>query len=143
MNNCTFDTPFQNRINNYSGALLSYDPFSGIKSEGLQISESLRERLLNEGNKYLTEPYAPIYASDYMQFVRTGNRSDFEQKYFSRRHRLCALVTALLFEDNEEFLNEIIDGIYCISASSPQAFPNRNSLTPIFPAFAAQSEKLI
>ncbi len=127
MNNCTFDTPFQNRINNYSGALLSYDPFSGIKSEGLQISNDIRDRLINEGRKYLAEPYAPIYASDYMQFVRTGNRSDFEQKYFSRRHRLCALVTALLVEDNEEFLNEIIDGIYCISEESTWVLPAHNS----------------
>ncbi len=127
MNNCTFDTPFQDRIKEYNGAVRSYDPFPKKNLQELLIPESLRKRLLSEGKEYLAKPYAQICASDYMQFVRTGNRSDFEQKYFSRRHRLCALVTAILVEENEEFLDEIIDGIFCISEESTWVLPAHNS----------------
>ena len=121
------DTIFQNYLCTYNGILYSYDPFSEIRADGLKIPESLRERLINEGRKYLDEPYAPLYAHDYMTFVRTGNRSDFEQKYFYRRHHLCAVVTAYLTDKSEDLLNDIIDGIYIISEESTWALPAHNS----------------
>ena len=121
------DTIFQKYLCTYNGILHSYDPFSEIRSDGLKIPESLREHLLNEGRKYLEEPYAPLYAHDYMAFVRIGNRSDFEQKYFSRRHHLCAVVTAYLTDKSEDLLNDIIDGIYCIGEESTWALPAHNS----------------
>ena len=121
------DTIFQKYLCTYNGILRSYDPFSEIRADGLKIPESLRERLLNEGRKYLDEPYAPLYAHDYMAFVRTGNRSDFEQKYFSRRHHLCAVVTAYLADGSDDLLNDIIDGIYCIGEESTWALPAHNS----------------
>ena len=121
------DTFFQKYLCTYNGILHSYDPFSEIIANGLQIPEALRERMINEGRKYLKEPYAPLYAHDHMAFVRTGNRSEFEQKYFSRRHHLCAAVTAYLAEESEEFLNDIIDGIYCISEESSWVLPAHNS----------------
>ena len=127
MNSGVRDMTFQKIINDFNGALHPYDPFSKIRSEGLQVPDRLRERLLNEGRKYLSEPYAPIYAHDYMQFIRTGNRSEFEQKYFSRRHHLGAVVTAYLTEESEDFLNNIIDGIYCIGEESTWALPAHNS----------------
>lgn len=127
MTKSAIDTPFQNRILEYSGPLHSYDPFPNIYSEGLKISDRVRDILLQEGRAYLTESYAPIYASDYMQFSLTGNRSDFEAKYFSRRHRLCGLVTAYLADDKEEFLTEIIDGIYCIGEESTWVLPAHNT----------------
>ncbi len=121
------DTIFQKYLCTYNGILHSYDPFSEIRADGLQMPESLRERLLNEGRKYLVEPYAPLYAHDYMAFVRIGNRSDFEQKYFSRRHHLCAVVTAYITDKSEDLLNDIIDGIYCIGEESTWALPAHNS----------------
>ena len=127
MQNSAFDTPFQNIMQSFDEQIHSYDPFANMIAEGLSLPDKLRNRLINEGSEYLAGSYEPIYARDYMQFVRTGDRSDFEEKYFSRRHRLCALVTAELAEGKGRFLDDIIDGIYLIGEESTWVLPAHNT----------------
>ncbi len=127
MKNNEFETPFQNRLKAFDRKTVSYDPFPGIRSEGLQISADLRERLIKDGKEYLSKPYAQILARDYMDFVRTGDRAAFEEKYFSRRHRLNALITAELAGTDIGFLDDIIDGIYYILEESTWVLPAHNT----------------
>ena len=151
-----FDTPFQNCIRSFHGPVRSYDPFPGILTSGLQTPDPLRERLIRDGESYLHKPYSQISAGDYMQFVRTGNRSDFESLYFSRRFQLCSLITAELAEDKDRFIEDIINGIYCICSEISWVLPAHNtyirdtpqlilpdSKRPVLDLFACESAALL
>lgn len=49
------------------------------------VGAGYRKELAKEGEKWLGYEFSPIYATDYMEFCRTGNRSRFEEKLFKRR----------------------------------------------------------
>ena len=58
------------------------------------IPQDYRRQLEEEGEKWLNYRFLPIYATDFMEFCRTGNRSRYEEKLFLRRTALNALVLA-------------------------------------------------
>ncbi len=127
MHNSKFETPFLDRIGSFDRSVHSYDPFHSIKDNGLHIPEVLHKRLISDGEAYLHTSYETISAVDYMQFVRTGDRSAFEALYFARRFRLCTLVTAELAMREGKFIDDIINGIYCISEEISWALPAHNT----------------
>ena len=122
-----YDTPFQNNFKSFSGPLSAYDPFPGVRDRSFHIPDRLREDLIKAGEENLPGSYEAITARDYMSFVRTGDRSAYEEKYFSRRHRLNALITAETAEGNGRFLDDIIDGIYIICEESTWVLPAHNT----------------
>ncbi len=127
MNASGSKTLFQDCIRTFNRPVSSYDPFPEIRTQGLQISGRLREYLADDGKSYLNGPYAQISAQDYMLFVRTGDRQAYEDKYFSRRHRLCAAVTAELASESSGTIDDIINGIYCISEETSWVLPAHNT----------------
>jgi len=67
------------------------------------ISEELRNK-----------PWPELRASDFMDFVREGNRVNYEKPFFARRRNLSLLVIAECMEHRGRFLDEIINGIWHI-----------------------------
>ncbi len=122
-----YETPFGNCIRSFDGPVIGYDPFPQIQAGGIDRSSPVRDLLLADGDKYLRLPYPVITANDYMRFVRTGDREEFEKKFFSRRHKLCALVAAELADGTGKYLGEIIDGIYCICEETTWVLPAHNT----------------
>ena len=53
-------------------------------------------------------------ASVFLDFVETGNRTNFELISFSRRNALASLVIGELVENKGRFLDDIVDGIWSI-----------------------------
>ena len=74
----------------------------------------------------LDEPYPQLCASMYMQFVRNGNRSNYEALYFRRRSMLTTFVMAELYEGKGRFVDRIIDGIWFIMEESSWIIPAHN-----------------
>ncbi|MCI8949803.1 MAG: heparinase [Lachnospiraceae bacterium] len=91
------------------------------------IPESYREQLVKEGEKWLGYQFLPIYATDFMEFSRTGNRSSYESKLFQRRTVLNALVLAECVQHQGRFLDEIINGIFVICEESAWQLPAHNT----------------
>ena len=60
------------------------------------------------GESFLKFPYPSLTATDYMDFTRTGNRSRYEEKYFTKRRALDALALAECVEDKGRFLGDIV-----------------------------------
>ncbi len=79
------------------------------------------------GNSHLHYAYPPILASDFLDFTKTGNRVRYEDKYFARRRALDALVLAQCLEEQENYLNDIVNGIFCICEESGWQLPAHNS----------------
>lgn len=91
------------------------------------IPLSIRETLISLAEDYMKESYPQILSSDYMLFSKTGNRTDFEDIYFKRRHMLNAFILAELSECKGRFLSNITDGIMLICEESGWQLPPHNS----------------
>lgn len=112
-----------------SGVLRDFFPFPPAADRNAyeQLPAELKNELVNEGEACLGCQYAPLYATDYMAFKRTGNRVDFEALYFARRYDLNSLVMAECVEGSGRFLDRIVDGIFLLCEESGWQLPPHNS----------------
>ncbi len=112
--------------------------------------------LIKEGERYLDFDYPVITATTYMNFLKTGNRVDFEDLYFRRRYALNALVLAECVENKGRFLDDIINGIFLLCEESGWQLPPHNSYsrnstqellpdstTPLLDLFACETAALL
>lgn len=91
------------------------------------LPEDLKARLISQGEKYLCYPYPPIRATDFMAFLRTGNRVNYEAMYFERRYGLNSLTAAECVENKGRFLDDIINGVFALCEESGWQLPPHNS----------------
>lgn len=99
------------------------------------LSESLKERLVEQGEVYLNYSFLPLHATDFMSFCRTGNRVDYERKLFDRRIALNSLILAECIEDNGRFLDDIVNAIFLICGEAAWQLPAHNSYIRDTPQF--------
>ena len=113
----------------YSGDFREFAPFprAGHPDGYETLSPDLRKRILEEGESFLGYRYPAIYATNFMNFQRTGNRVLYEDLYFARRHALCALVTAECVERKGRFTADIVNGIFILCEESGWQLPPHNS----------------
>lgn len=79
-----------------------------------KVAEEDRAELLNVAAQYVSIPYPACTATQFLSFVRTGSRSDYEQPYFARRRKLMAAVLHGCLTGTTEQLDEVVDGLWCI-----------------------------
>lgn len=120
---------FSTAAGSYRGKLQSFTPYpKGADREAYrQLPLSLKEEIIMEAESFLDYSFPPIKATDFMQFKRTGNRVDFENLYFTRRHALNALVLGECVEHEGRFLDGIINGIFSLCEESGWVLPPHNS----------------
>ena len=108
---------------------VSFSPFPSAAARDLyeNLPAELTGGLIRQGENYLNYSYPAIKAVDYMAFRRTGNRTDYETLYFSRRHALGILVTAECVEHKGRFLDDIINGIFVLCEESGWQLPAHNT----------------
>ncbi|MBQ7678297.1 MAG: heparinase II/III family protein [Butyrivibrio sp.] len=122
--------------------------------DGLDVA--LRKELIEEGVRQQALPWSTILLSDYRAFCRTGDRAAFEEKQFSRRIKLSALVMAECTEHQGRFLDDILDGMYLIMGEDSWCLPAHNSYErdhpqeplpdvtrPVVDLFAAESAAVL
>ena len=138
--------------------LPDYRPFPPAKErtawQGLPLRA--KQRFLQAGEAALQTPIAPLPLSLWLDFTHTGRRTPWEAAYFSRRARLCALVSAECVEHEGRFLNEIADTVWALCEESAWQLPAHNSYIrdtpqlplpdttrPIVDLFAAETGALL
>ena len=92
-----------------------------------RLPQQKREELIREGEKYLNQSWPVLPATAFIAIVRSGNRKDYEDLYFARREALTALALAEAAEGKGRFLDDIMNGIFCICEESGWAIPAHNS----------------
>lgn len=92
-----------------------------------EVPKSYREQLIREGENWLDYQFPPIYATDFMEFCRTGNRSGYESKLFQKRTVLNALVLAECAQYQGRFLDGVLNGIVAICEESAWQLPAHNT----------------
>ncbi len=92
---------------------------AGKSERGRKVVESI----IADAEKILQEPVPQLSAELFMRFLREGNRIDYENVYFQRRHNLDKLVLAECFEYKGRFLDKIIDYIWDITGEHTWVLP--------------------
>ena len=93
-----------------------------------ELSEESKQRLLATNDEFGKIPFPTLSASLFMEFSRVGNRTNYEQLYFTKRKALNAAVLVECSEHKQNHLDRIIDGIYSICEESAWQLPAHNSL---------------
>ncbi|ANM21152.1 heparinase II/III-like protein (plasmid) [Rhizobium sp. N541] len=120
------------------------------------VPPATRDLVVREAEATLARPWPLILASDYRQYTETGNRSRFEELYFTRRRMLNNLVLGELVEAGGRFLSAIVDGIFLIAEESGWQLPAHNAYErsgarlplpdnsqPVIDLFAAETAALL
>ncbi len=138
--------------------LPDYHPFppASERAAWAALPQRVKDRFLTAGEAELATPITPLPLSLWMDFLRTGQRTPWENAYFSRRARLCALVCAECVEHQGRFLNALMDTVWAICEESAWQLPAHNSYIrdtpqlplpdtsrPIVDLFAAETGELL
>jgi len=120
-------------VESLAGSLISLDefrPFPRASDRGpweeLKRSELNARRaayLTGVAEELILQPWPLLPASLFAEYMRTGNRSNYEEKYFRRRQNLAALVLAECMEYKGRCLDAIIDGLLCILEETTWSIP--------------------
>lgn len=104
-----------------------FSPATQFSPKNELITSKAKQYLLKEAENYKDFSFPYISASMFMNFKRTGNRTDFEEIYFKKRRVLNALVLGEYIEQNGRYMDDIINGIFSICEESAWQLPAHNS----------------
>ncbi len=120
---------------NACGHILPIDEFKlfADREKGLSINPEYYPAIIAEGEKLLNTEFPVLLATQYMMFCETGNRSQFESRYFPRRDGLLALTLAEYVEGKGRFIDKIIDLSWMIMEETSWVLPahNRSKQNPV------------
>ena len=117
------------RLSYLPNTLPDYRPFAPAADRAVWegLPQPVRTRFLKAGEEALPRPIAALPLSLWRDFLRTGQRTPWEDAYFSRRTRLCALVCAECVEHEGRFLDAIADTVWAVCEESAWQLPAHNS----------------
>ena len=131
-------------------------PPAAGRAEWGQLPSSARSRLLAAGEAEAARPLAPLPLTLWLDFIRTGQRAEWEAACFSRRARLCALAAAECVEYRGRFLDGIAGAVWAICEESAWQLPAHNAYVrdtpqlplpdtarPLIDLFAAEAGALL
>jgi hypothetical protein len=101
---------------NPAALLASWKPYptAAEREPWNTVPAAARAAIVKEGESVLGQPYAPLPASLFLEYARTGNRSHWEAVQFGRRAHLRSAVLAECVEGKGRFLDDIANGIWAI-----------------------------
>ncbi|MFO7635632.1 MAG: hypothetical protein R6W76_24000, partial [Caldilinea sp.] len=118
------------------------------------LPATVRTAHIGRGAEALGYAWPALPATRYLEFARIGNRSNFEELHFDRRHTLETLVLAECMEAQGRFLDDIVNGVWTICEETSWCLPAHirvqragNTLPdvtePIVDLFAAETSALL
>ncbi len=82
------------------------------------IPAAMREEILAAAREQLDVPYPPLTATQFLSFVRTGDRVAYETPYFTRRRMLLCAMLAECIELSGAYIDQVVNGLWCICEES-------------------------
>ncbi len=120
---------FAELVQNFPQDLSAFSPYPTIshRTAWNSLAEDWKEEAIRLGEQYLGYSYPALTAMEFMDFVKTGSRTRYEDKLFAKRHALNALVLAECTENKGRFLDDIVNGIFSLCEESAWQLPAHNS----------------
>jgi hypothetical protein len=92
-----------------------WKPFPSQPTEwAVQVPDSVRQSIIKQAEDYKEKPFTSIPASVTLEYVRNGNRVNYERLSFDKRNRLFTLVLAESMENKKRFTDAIVNGVWNI-----------------------------
>lgn len=91
------------------------------------MSDADKKSIIETADCLLEKPIPQLYASQYMRFFYDGNRSEYEESYFTRRRMLRTLSAAELIDGSGRYIKKIADLIWLICEETTWVVPAHNS----------------
>lgn len=95
-----------------------------------EIPKDKGECAIRHSQKFLEGVIPVLPASDFMRFVRDGNRMIYERPYHDRRRALVFMSLAEAYERQGRFIDRIIDYLFAIFEESTWVIPAHQSSIP-------------
>ena len=105
-------------------------PIAGEREAWGALVAETRKAIVERGEMALAEPWPALPATLYLEYVRIGNRRNYEGPYFARRNKLRDLVLAECVEGKGRFIDEIVSGIWLICEESSWCIPAHVGSSP-------------
>jgi hypothetical protein len=106
------------KLEDVKGALVSkadWKPFPKTAAEWkARVPQSVLDELVKNGERALTKEIPSVPATLFLEYVRTGDRSRYQEKSFARRNNLMDLVLAESVEDKGRFSDAIANYVWAI-----------------------------
>jgi hypothetical protein len=94
-----------------------------INHELQQISASDKENIIANADGQNQNVWPTLEVTQYLDFVKNGNRDHYEKSVSDRRARLEKLVTAELLANNGKYMNQIVNGLWLTLEESTWVYP--------------------
>ena len=103
-----------------AGAVLPLSEFRLFRDlpNGDKIQDRFKADIVARAEKLIGKEYQILRATDYMAYVRTGDRTAASARFNPRRADLITLVTAEIVEDKGRFMDSICDLMWMILEES-------------------------
>ena len=116
--------PYADRLSAILIDQASWHPFPQTPEAWTRIlSDSARKSLIKTGEQMLQFEFRAIPATLTLEYVRTGNRTHYEEASFSKRNALWCLILAESVEGRGRFADKIMDGVWSICEESYWGLP--------------------
>ena len=118
-------------------------PEYGDREAWNSIPENIRKEIIMQGEASLEFEWGVVKATDFLEFVRSGDRRIMQDPYNARRRALQGLVLAELAEGKGRFLDQIINGIWALSEQTTWSASAHLSLQDAGPGLPDVEEPII
>ena len=98
-------------------------PRAAERESWSSLDDVLRNRLISSGEGYLGYEWALVRASDYLEYIESGDRANHAAKYFDRRFAVGTLALAECADGTGRFLRDLIDGLWLICEETSWVIP--------------------
>ncbi len=117
-----------NLLHSYQGEFLPFQPFA-TKRDRAQwdaIPSDARDAIVTLAKEDLNYDYPIIPTVRFMDFLRNGNRTRFQDIFFNRRKKLNNFVLAECCANDGTFLDDVINGLMAVCEESGWLLPSHN-----------------
>lgn len=113
------------------------------RDEWLKVPRDISNLFIQRANAIRGTEWSSLPATVFMEFKRTGNRSDYEHLLSTRRQRLEYLVIGECFEGKGRFLDEIANGIWLTCEETYWGLPAHLSMQKDGPGLPDVTEPIV
>ncbi|HKK47165.1 MAG TPA: heparinase II/III family protein [Balneolaceae bacterium] len=97
-----------------------WQPYPSVQNpDGFNnIPDAIKQEYIKDAEQLMDVKWPRLPATTFLEYVRTGNRSHYQDLSFKRRQMLAKLVLAESFERKGRFIDQIINGVWAICEES-------------------------
>jgi hypothetical protein len=99
------------------------DRHAWLALSDLPLNRRRADFLVGRADALAKVPFPVLSATEYMRFIRTGDRALYEAPYFERRNTLGTFVLAECFTGNGRFIDPIINAAWAITEEATWCLP--------------------